>query len=66
MNGNGGIFKVIAFFILVVGSIWAMISVHAQTPHKDAVDKDEFALVLRELDGMNRRLDRLMSLVESK
>lgn len=34
--------------VLVVGGVWGMIGVHAQSPHAGTVSRDEFAL-LREI-----------------
>lgn len=48
----------LTLFLITTGALWGMISVHADTPHKEAVARPEFKLLK---EGVHSRLDRIES-----
>ncbi len=65
---NGTTWKIatgaLTLFLVTTGAMWGMVSVHADTPHEDALTRPEFGMfkdtVDRRLERIENKLDRLL------
>lgn len=62
---NGTTWKLVTclltLFVLSTGAMWAMVSVHAENPHKEAVPRSEFDFFHHAVDA---RLDRIEAKID--
>jgi hypothetical protein len=61
---NGNFFSLIGIVITLIVAIfaanWAVINLHSNAPHKDAVSVREFTSIESRLDRLEEKIDRLL------
>jgi len=63
---NGTVWKLttgaLALFLVTTGAMWGMVSIHADSPHKNALARPEFDMFRDSVEG---RLQRIESKVDA-